>query len=258
VKIKLLYSTFDEKGIGNDEQHLTCYLIDDCVAIDAGSLALSLNEKQKNSVRDIVITHPHLDHIATLPIFIDDLFETLREPIHIHASREAINVLERDIFNWNVYPKFSELKNEFGKIVEYIPFDVNKEFRVKHLTFQAVEVNHQVPTVGLIISDEKSTIGLSSDTAETIDFWEVINQQKRVDALLLESSFPNELEDLARASYHLTPKILESELRKLSHKDLKILAVHIKPSYFEKVCKELKALKLKNLSVMKAGKIYRF
>lgn len=258
MKIKLLYSTFDEKGNGNDEQHLTCYLIDDCLAIDAGSLALSLSKNQKETVRDVIITHPHLDHIATLPLFIDDLFENLREPIRIHASLEAIKVLERDIFNWDVYPKFSELKNEYGNIIEYVPFDLENEFSVKHLKFKAVAVNHQIPTVGLIISDEKSVIGLSSDTAETFEFWQVINREKKVDALLVESSFPNELEELARASFHLTPKMLASELEKLNHKDLQILAVHLKPTYFETVCQELKKLNIKNLSVMKAGKEYKF
>ncbi len=258
MKIKLLHSTFDEKGNGTDEQHLTCYLVDDCVAIDAGSLALSLTKKQRNQVRDIIITHPHLDHIATLPIFIDDLFETLRQPIRVHASQEAIEVLEKNIFNWDVYPRFSELKNEFGKVIEYVPFKPLQEFSIKHLRITAIPVNHQVPTVGLIISDNKKTIGLSSDTAETFEFWKVINQQSKIDALLLEASFPNELEELAKASFHLTPQMLIKELAKLNHKNLEILAVHLKPTYFDKICNQLKELKLDDLSVMQAGKDYYF
>ena len=42
VKIQLLPSTFDGQGHATLEQRLTCYLIDDCVAVDAGSIAIAL------------------------------------------------------------------------------------------------------------------------------------------------------------------------------------------------------------------------
>ncbi|HEV7844485.1 MAG TPA: MBL fold metallo-hydrolase, partial [Pyrinomonadaceae bacterium] len=105
MKIQLLPSTLDGAGQATPDQRLTCYVIDDRVAVDAGSIALSLTPAQRNSVRDIIVTHPHMDHIATLPIFIDDLFGELTEPIRIHATQEVIDALEQDIFNWTVYPR---------------------------------------------------------------------------------------------------------------------------------------------------------
>jgi cAMP phosphodiesterase len=257
MKVQLLHSTI-KNGRGSHEQHLTCYLIDDFLAIDAGSLAISANDFQRQNVRDVVITHPHLDHIATLPIFIDDLFETLREPIRIHATNDAIEVLEKHIFNWDVYPRFSELKNSFGNLIEYVPIKPHKEFSIGHLKIKAVPVNHVIPTVGLIISDQKTTIGLSSDTCETVEFWDFLNRENQLDALFIESSFPNELHELAKTSFHLTPNELNKELKKLTHENSKIFAVHIKPSYFEQICNELTALNLSNLEVMKAGKVYEF
>ena len=107
MKIQLLPSTFDAQGHATAEQRLTCFLIDDCVALDAGSVALALTDAQRQSVRDIIVTHPHMDHIASLPIFIDDLFPNLKEPVRVHATEEVIGLLERDVFNWNVYPRFS-------------------------------------------------------------------------------------------------------------------------------------------------------
>ena len=113
MRVQLLPSTFDSQGQATSDQRLTCFLIDECVAVDAGSIALALSGKQREQVRDIIVTHPHMDHIASLPIFIDDLFETLTSPVRIYATQEVIALLERDIFNWNVYPRFSELKNEY-------------------------------------------------------------------------------------------------------------------------------------------------
>ncbi|HKP45679.1 MAG TPA: MBL fold metallo-hydrolase, partial [Pyrinomonadaceae bacterium] len=166
MKVQLLPSTFDAHGHATLEQRLTCFLIDEHVAVDAGSIALALNAEQRENVRDIIVTHPHMDHIASLPIFIDDLFPSLKEPIRIYATAEVIELLERDIFNWNVYPRFSELKNDYGPVMEYVAIPPGKETKVAHLTVTAVPVNHIVPTIGLVVSDGKSTIAFSSDTAE--------------------------------------------------------------------------------------------
>ena len=256
MRVQLLPSSFDSQGHATSEQRLTCFLIDECVAVDAGSLALALTAVQRQGVRDIIVTHPHMDHIASLPIFIDDLFETLKSPVRVHATPEVIELLERDVFNWNVYPRFSELKNEFGPVMEYVPIPAGKEFRVAHLTVTAVAVNHIVPTVGLLVSDSKSIIAFSSDTAETDEFWNLINRAPRIDALLIEASFPNSMAKLAEVSRHFTPASLQRDLLKLTHNGLDILAVHIKPAYRQMVIDELKALNIPRLDVMEPGRTY--
>jgi ribonuclease BN (tRNA processing enzyme) len=256
MRVQLLPSTFDCKGQATLEQRLTCFLVDESVAIDAGSIALGLSAEQRRDVRDIIVTHPHMDHIASLPIFIDDLFETLESPVRVYATPEVIDLLERDIFNWNVYPRFSELKNEFGPVMEYVPIPEGKEFKVAHLRVTAVPVNHIVPTVGLVVSDGNCTVAFSSDTSETDQLWEVINRVPHLDALLVESSFPNSMAKLAEVSRHYTPASLERDLRKMNHNGIDILAVHIKPAYRQMVIDELKALNIPKLGVMESGRVY--
>ena len=240
------------------EQRLTCFLIDDRVTIDAGSVAIALSDAQRETVRNIIITHPHMDHIASLPIYIDDLFATLEEPIRIHATEEVINLLERDVFNWTIYPRFSDLSNEHGRVMEYVPFRIGEEFQVAHLKVTAVAVNHIVPTVGLIISDGKTTIAFSSDTAETEEFWELVNRTPRIDALLIEASFPNSMTKLAEVSKHFTPASLGRELRKLDHNGIDILTVHLKPAYRDTLIEELAALGIPKLRVMEPGRTYEW
>src|ERR1044072_5632231 len=258
MRVQLLPSTFDSQGHATSEQRLTCFLIDECVAVDAGSIALALTTEQREQVRDIIITHPHMDHIASLPIFIDDLFETLETPVRVYATPEVIDLLERDIFNWNVYPRFSELKNAFGPVMEYVPIPTGEEFKIAHLTVTAVAVNHIVPTVGLLVSDGKSTVAFSSDTSETDEFWQVINRAPHLDALLVEASFPDSRTKLAEVSRHFTPASLQRDLRKLNHNGLDILAVHIKPAYRQMVIDELNALKIPRLGVMESGRVYNW
>ena len=256
MRIQLLPSSFDGQGRATLEQRLTCFLIDDCVAIDAGSLAIALSAEQRSKVRNIVITHPHMDHIASLPIFIDDLYPTLKEPMRIHATQEVIDLLERDVFNWNVYPRFSDLTNDYGPVMEYVPIPPNGRFGVAHLKVVAVPVNHIVPTVGLIVSDGQKSVAFSSDTAETEDFWRVLNQTKHLDALLIEASFPNEMAKLAEVSRHFTPASLNNELKKLNHNSMDILAVHLKPTHREAIISQLQALNIPKLSAMEPGKTY--
>lgn len=257
MRIQLLPSTLDGEQ-ATPEQRLTCYVIDDRVAVDAGSIALALNNSQRQTVRDIIVTHPHMDHIATLPIFIDDLFGELTEPIRIYATQEVIDALEKDIFNWTVYPRFSELSNDKSRVMEYVPFRVGQEFRVKHLSVTAVNVNHIVPTVGLIVTDGKTTLAFSSDTAETEEFWHLVNSTPRIDALLIEASFPDYLAQLAEVSRHFTPASLRKELGKMKHQGIDILTVHIKPTYRRQVVEELLALKIPKLSIMEPGRTYEW
>ena len=240
------------------EQRLTCFVIDDCVAVDAGSIAIALNGEQRNTVRDIIVTHPHMDHVASLPIFIDDLYPNLQEPIRIYATEEVIELLERDVFNWNVYPRFSDLKNDYGPVMEYIPIPIGAPFQVAHLNVVAVPVNHIVPTVGLVVSDGQTSVAFSSDTAETDEFWKIVNEMKGLDALLIEASFPDRMAKLAHVSRHFTPASLGQELKKLTHNGMDIMAVHLKPSYREEIIEQLKALNIPKLGVMEPGRVYEW
>lgn len=259
MKIQLLPSTFDSDGCTAAEQRLTCYVIDDRVAIDAGSLAFAITDAQRHTVRDILVTHPHMDHIASLPIYVDDLFGLLKEPIRIHATAEVIELLERDVFNWTVYPRFAELENEFGPVMQYVPFREGEPFQIAHLTVTAVQVNHIVPTVGLVVSDGEKTFAFSSDTYETAEIWELVNQTPKIDALLIEASFPNDMGQLAEVSRHFTPETMARELKKLDPKHQPdILVVHIKPTYRQAVVDELLALKMPKLRVMEPGVVYEW
>jgi len=258
VRIQLLPSTFDAHGVANLEQRLTCFLIDDCVAVDAGSIAIALTNEQRSKVKDIIVTHPHMDHVASLPIFIDDLYPSLQQPMRVYATQEVIQLLERDVFNWNVYPRFSDLKNDYGPVMEYVPIPIGKPFKVAHLSVVAVPVNHIVPTVGLVISDGQKSVAFSSDTAETEQFWKILNEMKDLDALLIEASFPNRMAKLAEVSRHFTPASLGQELKKLTHNGMDIMAVHLKATYRDEIIEQLNALNIPKLKAMEPGRVYEW
>lgn len=258
MKVQLLPSTFDENGAASERQHLMSIIIDDCVAIDGGSLAFASSKIQRECVRDIVLTHTHLDHIAGLPLFIDDLFATLTEPVRIHATQEMIDILERDIFNWSIYPRFSELKNSFGEVVQYCAFERGRRINVKHLSVQSIPVNHQVSAMGYIVSDGETSIGITGDTAETEDIWKAFNTEQHLKAVMVECAFPDDLGELASVSNHLTPQRLALELQKFQRPACPVFVINIKPMYRTAVINQLSDLNLPNLTILDVGKVYEW
>lgn len=257
MKLKLLPSSFEQDGVASPRQHLTCFLIDGKVAVDAGSLAMAVTAEERSAIRDIVITHAHLDHIAGLPLFIDDQFSELTEAVRIHATSEVIEVLERDVFNWSVYPRLSELENNLGKVLEYRPFVQGSSFLVGNLVFESVEVNHKVPCSGFIISDDSSSIAFTGDTANMDSFWNAV-ANRDLSALLIECAFPNELAELAETSCHLTPVTLATELDKFKDPNCEVFIINIKPSYRESVLAEIASLQNNRIKDLQVGRTYEW
>ena len=258
MKLRLLPSSFESDGSPSERQHYSCFAINGCVAFDAGSLAAGATDVERSKIRDVVLTHSHLDHIAGLPLFIDDLFPVLREPIRVHATTDVIDALETHIFNWKIYPRFSELKNSFGNVIEYCAITEGQEFDVCGLRIRSIPVNHKVPTHGFLIRSGPASIAFTGDTAEMSEFWNVVNGLERLDAVLIECAFPNEFEDLSSISHHLTPNKLELELRKLALPTESIYIINLKPSYRDAIVSQLKEIKDERIQILDVGREYVF
>jgi len=128
---------------------------------------------------------------------------------------------------------------------------------VNGVTIRAVHVSHIVPTTGFILEDADGAFAFSSDTGPTDRFWEVVNSVKKLKAVITETSFPNELQDLATISGHLTPQSLDRELGKLK-RTVPVYLYGGKPRHLPVIKKQVAALKRKNLRFFVQGQTYRF
>ena len=80
---------------------------------------------------------------------------------------------------------------------------------------------------------------------------------KRLRAVITETSFPDELHDLAHVSGHLTPALLERELEKLD-RDVPVYLYGGKPKHLARIERQVRALKRKRLQLLVQGRTYRF
>lgn len=256
LKVRLLPSS---TAPDRQRQFLTTLLVDDTVAIDAGSLAFALTEEELRCVRHVLITHAHMDHTASLPIFISEVFPTLTAPVVVHATPQVIDVLRRFVFNGVVWPDFAQipLLNGLGPALEFCPLEPGIPLPVGHLQVTPIRVNHLVPTVGFVVEGQEAGFAITSDTYVTDEIWDAAGRLARIRAVFVDVSYPNEMEDLAALSKHFTPRSLAADLRKLT-RDISICVVHIKPAYREAVLRQLAELRDPRISAVEIGRDYEW
>lgn len=243
---------------GNIPGHgMTSFLVNDTVALDAGWVSQALSLEEQVRVKDILISHSHLDHTCTLPFLIDNNFSHPGFNLRIYAMRDVIASMKNHLFNNQTWPDFTGLPNDLTPVLRLIEIAPEKSFVINGLTFRAVPVSHIVPTAGFIVEDKRSAIAFSSDTGPTLRFWEVANSVKKLKAVITETSFPNELQDLAHVSGHLTPATLDQELKKLK-RNVPVYLYGLKPKHLKTIRQQIKALKRKNLHLLVQGRTYRF
>jgi len=236
----------------------TCFLVDGRLAIDAGALTASLPLDELLAVDDIVLTHSHFDHVKDVPLLSDLLVGRRKKPVRVHASTECARTLRESVFNDELWPDFTRIPDQHTPVIEIVPFDPARPFRVGKYRVSPVPVSHPVESVGFILSDGKVSIGVSGDTGPTARFWRRVNAEKKLRALLVELSFPNALQGLADLSGHLTPQTLEGELSKVDRDGVPVLLYHLKPAHLAELRRELAVLGLPRVRILKRGDEFTF
>jgi len=100
-------------GFGGEslDCRMTCLLINDRVALDAGSLTQGLAIEEQVRVHSILLTHSHMDHTSSLPFFIENVYGKSEGAIRIHSSPATVYAIRKYLFNNATWPDFTRLPN---------------------------------------------------------------------------------------------------------------------------------------------------
>lgn len=237
--------------------HQTSLLVDGRLLLDAGSVTAALPIDDQAAIDHVLISHAHLDHVAALAFLADNLSPVRTRPIEVWSIPPVIRQLKTHLFNGILWPDFTVLPSPRHPILSLHEIPEGRQQKVGRYEVVSVRVHHTVETAGYLISDGDSSIIFQGDSGPTDELWKVANRARRLRAIIVETSFPNRLLELADASGHLTPQTLRADLAKLKV-DAPIYAQHIKPYFHSEVVRELEDLSDPPVTLLEQGKTYTF
>lgn len=240
MKIKLL-------GTHNAESrdtNLACFLVDDILAVDAGSLASALTFAEQEKVAAILLSHGHYDHIRELPTF---AFNNSSRVTKVYGLHETLEIFSSHLADGLIYPEFVNDNSYFAKsILEMCEIAPLKVFEVLGYRILPVTVPHPISSVGFEITRRGKRIFYTGDTGPGLAaVWQYVSPQ----LLIADMTLPNRLSDTAREAGHLCPEMLRNELiefQRIKGYLPRVTLVHLSPQYeaeiardIEKVCNDL-------------------
>jgi cAMP phosphodiesterase len=238
--------------------HLTGFLLDGKIMLDAGTIGGKLPIQEQRKIRAVLLTHAHLDHIGGLPLFGVNITSNKAKAVTVAAADVVLNAVQKHVMNWEIWPDFSKIKNFGGQpVFKYLKIPKNKWVNIEGYKIRILPVKHTVPTFGFIIGKGGRFAVYTGDTKQTDALWkEAVKLGKKLKSVIIEAAYPNGLIALAETSGHLVPRTVELELRKLGKIKPKVYIDHMKPEYAVRIEKELRKIKGYDITMMDEGKTY--
>lgn len=218
-------------GIGGNLR-TTSFLLDHDVLIDAGTGVNELGLTEISMIDHVFVTHSHLDHIACIPFMVDSTWAMRDRPLNIYATRETLDILKQHIFNWKIWPDFTEIPDALHPSMRYRPIALGETVVLGERKITAIPASHTVPAVGFHLDSGAASLIYSGDTTCNDALWEVVNRIENLRYLIIETAFSDNEIELAILSKHLCPSLLVDELKKF-HGKAEIFVTHLKPGEVE-------------------------
>jgi ribonuclease BN (tRNA processing enzyme) len=257
VRIKVLGCHGSDQLLPRFQKSLACgtcgFLFNGTLLVDAGTVGTKLHLEEQYAIRHVLLSHLHFDHIQGLPTLVDNRFGGETDGLVVASIPEVLSGLRTHIFNGEVYPNFFHLPTPDRPVLTSQALSPGQDYLLSGLHVIPIRVNHLVPTVGFLITDDRSTVLYSGDTHHTEEIWRLARQMPNLKAVFIESSYPDHMADLATHSKHLTPAMLRKEFAKLGQPELPLYVFHMKPRFRDQIVEELHALNIPNLSVLEEG-----
>lgn len=211
------------------------------IIIDAGNVISVLGENSID-IDHIFLTHSHSDHIIDLPFLIETFYEKRTKSLNIYAAKETIKSLKEHTFNNKIWPDFSQIKllNSDKKAIVFHEIEENETLKFDTCEITPFHANHIEGSFGYeVIQNDLSGYIISGDTYINNEIAERINNNDKINTLIIECSFPNKMKKLALDSLHLTPEMVNDTVTKINRNDVKVFLYHLKPLYLEEMIKEI-------------------
>ncbi len=225
-------------GIGG-ALRTTSMLLDENILIDAGTGVGDLSLDELTKIDHVFVTHSHLDHVTSIPFIVDSVGYMRDKPLTIHATQATQEILKQHLFNWKIWPDFSEIPSLRKPYMRYENISVGMPVELDERRITPLPANHVVPAVGFHLDSGKSSLVFTGDTTSNDAFWKIVNKIENLHYLIIETAFCNREKELAITSKHLCASMLSESLNKLEHKP-KVYITHLNPGEADIIMNEVK------------------
>jgi cAMP phosphodiesterase len=220
----------------------TSLLLDHDILIDAGTGVGDLTLDALARIDHVFVTHSHLDHVTSIPFLVDTVGSLRDKPLTVHALPETIADLRQHLFNWKLWPDFTEIPSAECPALQFSPVTVGSGVTLAGRTVTPIPANHIVPAVGYALDSGKNSLVFTGDTCSCDELWRVVNKLGNLRYFIVETAFSNAERDLAIRSLHLCPSLLLEQLAKLApalRQQAEIFITHLKPGEGDKIMREI-------------------
>jgi Cft2 family RNA processing exonuclease len=224
-------------GIGGDLR-TTSMLLDHDILIDAGTGVGDLSIDELSRIDHVFVTHSHLDHVTSIPFMVDSVGWMRDKPITVHATEATLEILRQHLFNWKIWPDFTQIPDAEKPFLRYATVALGKTVDLDGRKLTPLPANHVVPAIGYRIDSGRASLVFTGDTTTHDPLWVEVNKIDNLRYVIIETAFCNRERDLAIASKHLCPSMLAGELAKLKRK-ADVYITHLKPGEVEVTMQEI-------------------
>ena len=217
---------------------LVSFVIDDVLAVDAGSLVSELTFPEQKKIKAILLSHGHYDHIRAVPAF---AFNNSDRTTKVIATARTLEILSSHLIDGVVYPKFTSEASFLQKAtINLVPLELFKSQQIEGHEVTAVPVPHNLDGVGFqIASGDGKTLFYTGDTGPGLSsVWGKISPQ----LIIADLTWPNSLADAAKSAGHLCPQMLREELTEFRQAKgylPKVVAIHTSPQHEPEIRREV-------------------
>jgi ribonuclease BN (tRNA processing enzyme) len=224
-------------GIGGDLR-TTSLLLDHDTLIDAGTGVGDLSINEMAQIDHIFVTHSHMDHVGSIPFIVDTVGWMRNRPLTVHATEETLGILKTHLFNWKLWPDFSQIPDPQSPVLRFEPVRLGGPVALNGRKVTPLPANHVVPAVGYHLDSGKASLVFTGDTTSNDALWAVVNGIANLKYLIIETALSDRERDLAHLAKHLCPSMLAEELAKLKLTP-EIYITHLKPRESELIMQQI-------------------